>query len=75
MGAPGLRPCSGEGDEGARGWPENLWNVLRFFQDFAHEEVRVLRRDLALEACERYQVNLVPSGSSWNVLRVSEVVA
>ncbi|MBS45122.1 MAG: hypothetical protein CMH83_18520 [Nocardioides sp.] len=24
---------------------------------------------------ERYQVNLVPSGSSWNVLRVSEVVA
>jgi hypothetical protein len=45
------------GDAGARGWPEHLWNVLRFFQDFAHEEVRVLRRDLTLEACERYAVD------------------
>ena len=45
------------GDEGARGWPEDLWRVLRFFQDFAHEEVRVLRRDLAIEACDRYDVD------------------
>ena len=51
------RPELWIGDEGARGWPEKLWNVLRFFQDFAHEEVRNLRRDLAIEACERYEVD------------------
>ena len=45
------------GDEGARGWPDELWRVLRFFQDFAHEEVRALRRDLTLEACERYDLD------------------
>jgi hypothetical protein len=45
------------GDDGARGWPKPLANVLRFFQDFAHEEVRALRRDLAVEACERYDVD------------------
>lgn len=45
------------GEDGAAGWPKNLWNVLRFFQDYAHREVRDLRRDLAFEACERYDVD------------------
>lgn len=45
------------GDDGAAGWPKNLWKSLRFFQDYAHQEVRDLRRDLALEACERYDVD------------------
>ena len=45
------------GEEGAHGWPENLWKVLRYFQDFAHEEVRRLRHDLAVEACERYDLD------------------
>lgn len=45
------------GDEGADGWPRRLWNAMRFFQDYAHQEVRDLRRDMALEACERYDVD------------------
>ena len=45
------------GDDGARGWPKPLANVLRFLQDFAHAQVRALRRDLAIEACERYDVD------------------
>ena len=45
------------GEEGARGWPEKLWNVLRYFQDFAHEPVRAIRRDLALESAERYELD------------------
>ncbi len=45
------------GEDGAAGWPKKLWNVLRFFQDYAHRQVRDLRRDLAFEACERYDVD------------------
>ena len=44
------------GEEGAAGWSDNaeLLHVLPWMQDFAHDEVRALRRDTALEVCERY---------------------
>ena len=42
------------GDEGVKGWPESLAKNMRFFQDFAHEEVRRLRFDTAREAMTRY---------------------
>ena len=44
------------GVEGARGWQGKLAEVLPFLQDFAHAEVRALRRDLAVEACRRYDI-------------------
>jgi len=44
------------GAEGARGWSGSLAQVLPFFQDFAHEEVRALRLDIAVEACRRYPI-------------------
>ena len=44
------------GKEGAAGWKDHplLQAPLTWMQDFAHEEVRALRRDIALEVCERY---------------------
>jgi len=44
------------GEEGASGWSDNpeLQRVMPWMQDFAHDEVRALRRDIALEVCERY---------------------
>ena len=42
------------GEEGVKGWPESLAKNMRFFQDFAHEEVRRLRFDTAREAMTRY---------------------
>ena len=44
------------GEEGARGWPESLARIYRWFQDWAHEEVRALRMGIAVEACRRYDV-------------------
>ena len=44
------------GVEGARGWEGKLAEVLPFLQDFAHAEVRALRRDIAVEACRRYDI-------------------
>ena len=44
------------GEEGARGWNDNLAKVLQYFQDWMHDEVRALRRDIAVEACTRYDV-------------------
>ena len=45
------------GEEGASGWPEALANILQWFQDWRHEEVRALRMGIAVEACQRYQVD------------------
>lgn len=44
------------GADGAAGWRDHpsLQAPLTWMQDFAHEEVRALRRDIALEVCERY---------------------
>ena len=44
------------GKEGAAGWKDHprLQAPLTWMQDFAHEAVRALRRDIALEVCERY---------------------
>ncbi len=44
------------GEEGAAGWKDHpaTQSALTWMQDFAHEEVRALRRDIALEVCERY---------------------
>jgi hypothetical protein len=44
------------GEEGTKGWSGELAKVLPWFQDFAHEEVRALRRDVAVEACTRYDL-------------------
>ncbi len=44
------------GDEGAEGWGGRLGSVLPWFQDFMHEEVRSLRKDIAVEACTRYDI-------------------
>ena len=44
------------GEEGTRGWSGQLARVLPYFQDWAHDEVRALRRDIAVEACSRYDV-------------------
>lgn len=45
------------GAEGVKGWPENLRRTMAYFQDFAHEEVRQLRLNVAAEACRRYDVD------------------
>lgn len=51
------------GKEGAAGWGEHLQDkeenpsfvkTMACLQDFAHDEVRALRRDIAVEVCERY---------------------
>ena len=44
------------GEAGAAGWADHphLHRVIPWMQDFAHDEVRALRRDIALEVCERY---------------------
>ena len=44
------------GEAGAAGWADHphLHRVMPWMQDFAHDEVRALRRDIALEVCERY---------------------
>lgn len=44
------------GEEGAKGWTGRLAEVLPWFQDFMHEEVRALRKDIAVEACTRYDI-------------------
>ena len=56
------------GEEGAAGWVDNpeLRHVLPWMQDFAHDEVRALRRDIALEVCERYDC----AGFLFDFLRV-----
>jgi len=45
------------GRDGVKGWPESLQQTMAWFQDFAHPEVRQLRLDVAVEACERYDVD------------------
>lgn len=45
------------GEEGARGWPKSLANILRWLQDWNHEEVRALRMGIAVEAMERYDAD------------------
>ena len=44
------------GAEGAAGWSANqpLHQAMTWLQDYAHDEVRALRRDIAIEVCERY---------------------
>ena len=57
------------GDEGAAGWgpvSQELPHVMPWMQDFAHDEVRALRRDIALEVCERYDC----AGFLFDFLRV-----
>ena len=56
------------GPEGAAGWADHpaLHHVLPWMQDFAHDEVRALRRDIALEVCERYDC----AGFLFDFLRV-----
>lgn len=44
------------GEDGAEGWTGRLADVFPWFQDFMHEEVRALRRDIAVEACTRYDI-------------------
>ena len=46
--------------DGVSGWPESLGRNMRFFQDFAHEEVRRIRFETAGEAMERY-----PEADGW----------
>jgi len=48
------------GDEGVADWPESLQASLRYFQDFAHEEVRRVRFGVAREAMTRY-----PEADGW----------
>jgi hypothetical protein len=48
------------GAEGATGWPEQLQADLKYFQDFAHEEVRRVRFEVAREAMTRY-----PEANGW----------
>lgn len=48
------------GVEGAAGWPESLQANLKYFQDFAHEEVRRVRLEVAREAMTRY-----PEADGW----------
>ena len=45
------------GEEGVRGWPESLGESMRYFQDFASDEVRRLRFDVAHEAMTRYEAD------------------
>ena len=45
------------GRDGTRCWPENLRHSMAWFQDFAHAAVRQLRLDVAVEACQRYDVD------------------
>jgi len=56
------------GKEGAAGWSASpdLLHVLPWMQDFAHDEVRALRRDIALEVCERYDC----SGFVFDFMRI-----
>ena len=44
------------GEEGAAGWSKypHLQKTMTWMQDYAHDEVRALRRDTAIEVCERY---------------------
>ncbi len=44
------------GEEGVRCWSGKLADSMRWFQDFAHDEVRALRLDIAVEACRRYDI-------------------
>ena len=48
------------GAEGVAGWPQSLQADFRYFQDFAHDEVRRLRFDVAREAMTRY-----PEADGW----------
>jgi hypothetical protein len=48
------------GAEGVAGWPESLQADLRYFQDFAHDEVRRVRFEVAREAMTRY-----PEANGW----------
>ena len=48
------------GAEGVAGWPESLQRDMRYFQDFAHEEVRRIRFETACEAIARY-----PEADGW----------
>ena len=48
------------GAEGAAGWPDFLKQDLMYLQDFAHEEVRHIRLETALEAMARY-----PEADGW----------
>jgi len=42
------------GADGVADWPESLQRNMKYFQDFAHEEVRRLRSEVAREAMTRY---------------------
>ena len=44
------------GKDGAAGWSDYPahQSVMEWLQDYAHDEVRALRRDTAIEVCERY---------------------
>ena len=44
------------GEDGIGEWSGQLARVLPHFQDWVHDEVRALRRDIAVEACTRYDV-------------------
>ena len=48
------------GAEGVAGWPESLQRDMRYFQDFAHDEVRRIRFETACEAIARY-----PEADGW----------
>ena len=48
------------GSEGVDGWPESLQQSLRYFQDFAHNDVRRIRLETASEAMARY-----PQADGW----------
>lgn len=55
------------GKDGAAGWEDQPgMHALPWMQDFAHEEVRALRRDIAIEVCERYDC----TGFLFDFLRV-----
>ena len=44
------------GERGAAGWSDHPQHqeVMTWLQDYVHDEVRAMRRDIAIEVCERY---------------------
>ena len=45
------------GRQGVQGWPPRLRESMAWFQDFAHQPVRDMRLAVAVEACQRYDVD------------------
>ena len=53
------------GEEGARGWNDNLAKVLQYFQDWMHDEVRALRRDRTPRSTRNVGASGVADTTGW----------